>query len=232
MVTYETNCIKGESYPTRFSALKKAHEVKKDIERGLLRQRVDWSTSFLIQYTDYVLKRKGYPELADELTQGWSAMKYQIYRREDSLDGVGDHPSQILSMWLAREYFKIEFYLGRDFCVSSHIFDLQGVNSEFKIVVHPHTFPMDSVHGDRCVEYKRHFAGRPNDEVYPGLVPILTYWSVMGGMTATGIPWVGGLVASVGEDIMERHIAPGLSDRICSQAMEVRNDAILDSPLN
>lgn len=134
--------------------------------------------------------------------------------------GIGDHPG--ISDWITEKYLRIEFLLGKDFCVRTHIASIFSLNHTIPVV-----FGVDCTGIDKA-EYRRHFA---IDDVNPGttlayhgLMMEVSWWSVYigcGTLTAgTGYVLICGAASGVVEKVVEKFVAEGLSDRIYTKRCE------------
>lgn len=146
------------------------------------------------------LRKKGHGDVADSIEREWNSVYGASFFSDTH--NIGDHKP--ISQWLSDKYELIEGFLGVEVCKATHISDIKTLNSGITTTIHPGTFPMDNVSGDRQVEYVRHFAGGPSgDDTYYGVIPVIIYWSVNIGLTAAGVPVVSSLIASVAERLMD-----------------------------
>jgi hypothetical protein len=180
-----------------------------------LRDRVDAAMTSALNVAAEELDSRGYQADANDIRMTW-AIEYHYSMFYESRN-IGDHKP--VSQWVADKYNTIEFLLGRDFCIKSHIADIKTINYAVPVVFRPCSFPMDNVQGERSVEYKRHFCGGASgDDTYNGLVPVVTYWAVYIGCSAatsgTGFVFVCGIAGTLGEKIIQNYVAASMSDRI------------------
>lgn len=196
-----------------------AREVEQEIlsdspEMTYTKKVIDQGMNRAIAIAYAALNERHEVQLADELYFTWK-MTYNRTLFSSSKD-IGDHAG--IFQWINTIYRRIELILGRDFCVNSHIAAMLTFNSA-NVVVHPCSFPMDSVGGERIDEYRRHFAGKSpiSDSNYNGVIPEAVYFAVEIGCLA-GTSGVGSFLcsaaASIGEKLIAMFIAPRLSDRI------------------
>lgn len=164
------------------------------------------------------LNSRGETALASQINSEWvSKFGGSLFSSDRD---IGDHKG--ISQWINDTYRKIEFVLGRDFCVNTHIAALLTFNSA-NVVVKPCSFPMDSVSGTRIDEYRRHFAGKSanSDSRYNGVIPEATFFACeiacLTGTAGAGSVLCG-IAASIGEKIMAMFVAPPLSDKIFKRA--------------
>lgn len=134
---------------------------------------------------------------------------------------IGDHKP--LSQFLNIVESTFELTLGIATCKMLHLTDIKTFNFAIPVVFHPCSFPMDLVSGTRMDEYKRHFAGGSHsDSKYDGLISVVTYWVVefSCSMATLGSGWffICSPLGSAGEWIMERFLAPKLSDFVYTKA--------------
>lgn len=156
------------------------------------------------------LRRKGKTEFASELQSKWENVYHQDMFYSDR--NIGDHAP--VSQWIAEKYELIELYLGKDVCRALHISDIKSLNHGVPVTIHPGTFTMDSVQGEKVDEYVRHFAGGPSgDDYYYGVVPVCAYWAAFIGCQAAGGSMVCGLVGSLTERLIDV-IAPCLGVKV------------------
>lgn len=175
------------------------------------------------------LTKAGRPDEAERLAAEWEGFgqEYLMALADPELTDVGDHSP--FSEWIAVWYAQLEAVLGVQIMEMTHLRDIWVLNYTLPVVFRPHegaAWCLDMDGGDCEAEYRRHFAGtkwqkRPDpdaDEVqHHGFAGVVTYWAVWGGCTAA-TSGVGSLFcgpAGTGaEFVMERYVAPGLSDRI------------------
>lgn len=185
-----------------------ALQYARDMESNLDRETVNFpiiknyadkaiNGAFSRAFTE--LRRKGYGQKADEIEMEWEAYGRTMFVEDRN---IGDHKP--ISVFIAEKYELIEMMLGQAVCKATHISDIKTLNSGIPVVIHPKTFLMDLVQGERVDEYVRHFAGGPaGDDTYYGVIPVCIYWAVNIGLTAAGAPIVSSLVASVAERLMD-----------------------------
>lgn len=178
-----------------------------------------------------MLKAKNHENEAANLLIGWANEKAGLFNFAHGLNlpfaefwglfNIGDHPTMVLSTWVANAYEVVEAFLGKATCIKSHLADIKTLNSATKITFSPRSFPMDAVPGSREIEYIRHFAGgmKNGNEPYDGTLPVLTYWAseialLVGGVTAPLIM----IVPPLAEKFMENTLAPKLGHLIYSKA--------------
>lgn len=203
--------------PTRIAA-----EIEEEFEsdsRELrnLKWRTDISMNAAIQLAATHLKKANRYDVADELLLTWEA----VYEKSmfKHARGIGDHPP--IFQWLSDRYRTIEFILGRDFCINSHIASIHTINHAVPVVFRPCSFPMNDVAGDRKDEYRRHLA-KDDQYGYHGLGMEISYWAFYLGCSTvtagTGFVLVCGIGAGITEKILGTFVLPKMSDRIYTRA--------------
>ena len=197
-----------------------AAKLGRDIDRGDMPKvafLTDKAIKNLLNTAEKELTRKGHDDVASELRMEYGE-RFDGFLTRMVSDGrnIGDHKP--LWDWLGRAYAKIEGALGLTICQLLHLSDLKTINYGIPVVFHPCTFPMDHVQGDRIVEYRRHFSGKADGEIYDGLIPVISYWVAWG--VCEGATWGTGWfiicspIATLVEIAEERWITPKLSDKI------------------
>lgn len=185
-----------------------------------LRACANEAVNRLLWVAETELSKAGREDLALRISNEWA----DLYGNSlfNATHGIGDHKP--LSQWLANTYDSIEFVLGKDFCIRSHLADLKTFNFTPQVVIKPCTFDMGTVTTDRMTEYRYHFCGGPGcsePNGYMGLMPVLVYWSVYGGCmlatSGTGFLVVCGLAGEGIEKMVDHFVAGKLSDRIYSK---------------
>src|ERR1035441_2417796 len=101
-------------------AMRYARQVESRIERGEMNAVVNEAITEIIRRSSVELNRRGNYALAEEIYGEWNYDYKNILLERN----IGDHLTEMLSMWLYTAYRKVEHALGKDFCVSSHISDL------------------------------------------------------------------------------------------------------------
>ena len=201
----------------RSSNRTKAQRIADDIAKGegRLAARTDEAIAQIIKLGARTLRRKGFTadayHLEDEYNGYFRGFLERMVKSQERK--IGDHKP--LSAYLAIAYEILELKLGLTLCSMLHLTDLKTLNYGIPVVFHACTFPMDAVTVPRKDEYRNHFAG---DGRYAGLVPVISYWVVWGFCEAAtwGAGWffICSPLGTVCEIVMEKYIAPGLSDRI------------------
>jgi hypothetical protein len=179
-----------------------------EMEQSVETDRVDFPIvkKYADQAVDGALKRaikelrkKGYSSYAQTIEFEWTAYYGNSLFTDER--NIGDHKP--INQWLAEKYQVIEMFLGVEVCKALHISDIKTLNFGIPVTIHPCSFPMDLVQGERVDEYVRHFAGGPNgDDTYYGVIPVITYWAVVIPLTPT-LPIGAGIVASIAERLMD-----------------------------
>lgn len=186
-----------------------------------LRQRLDDAMNGALDVAYGELYKAGRQDIADGIRMEWEgfygASLWSTQR------GIGAHKP--LSQWIADQYNTIEGVLGKDVCIATHIADIKSINFGVPVTIHPCSFQMDGISGDRITEYRRHFCGHSTqvgDEPYYGVVPVVTYWAIyIGcsvGTSGTGFVVICGGAGMIGERIIANYVAPGLSDKVYTRA--------------
>lgn len=186
--------------------------IKAEIDKeGLyaVARRTDAALDLLIERASQKLDEAGDTEYSYFKHSEWKRQYSGNLTRLMSMRDIGDHSTQMLSVWLEDFYDHVEFVLGVEVCKALHLSDIKTINCTVKIVFYPCSFGMDAVTGERIDEYRRNFA---EGQVYYGLVPVLTFWAVEIGLMAAGAPIP--FIANGAEFLMAKIIAPKLSDAI------------------
>lgn len=168
------------------------------IQFPAIKQYADSAVNGALDIAMTELRRKGFNHLAEEIFSEWN----YTYGRSMFLStyNIGDHKPVL--QFLADIYEKIEAALTRPICIKLHISDIKSLNHGIPVAIHPCTFPMDAVLGDRSIEYARHLNGGPqSDDAYYGVLPVCVYWAVRIGCSAAG---VSAIVCPIAADIGER----------------------------
>lgn len=191
-----------------------SREIEKEImadgrDMRSLKKYIDQGMEQAILRATNALVDRGRFDVANEVWGDWLSLNRTMFPMRDQ----GDHEPIVKK--INELYFKVEFILGREFCVNTHISAILTFNSA-NVVVRPCTFPMDNVQGERVDEYLKHFAGRSIfvDSYYNGLLPEVVYFATLIGCSASGAVPLCGLAASAADKITATLIAPKLGQYI------------------
>ena len=199
--------------PTRMAAELESELESDNKQMAALMRRTDAAMDAALTLAMKELKKRGRADVADDLLMGWEG-QYQrtLFHGER---GIGDHTP--ISQWLSERYRTIEFILGRDFCINSHIASIHTINHALPVVFKPCSFDMNGVQHERVVEYVNHFA-KDQDYGYHGLGMEVSYWAMYIGCSAatagTGFVFVCGLAGGITEKILGNFVLPGLGEKI------------------
>lgn len=186
------------------TSLQYAREIEDGIENDtvempFLKNYVDRAINGALKRAIGELRKKGAQSFADEIEYEWA-----MYYGESlfvSNRPIGDHKP--ISQWLSEKYEQIEAILGIEVCEQLHISDIKSINHGVPVSIHPCSFQMDNVSGDRVDEYVRHIAGGPiGDDKYYGVLPVISWWAAEIGCLASGGAFICGPIAMVTEKVM------------------------------
>lgn len=200
-----------------------ANQIGDDIDQGNLlavAQKADEGLHNAIYLAVKEMQIKGHQAEADQILFEYGDKFDGFLTRMVMMRNIGSHAA--FSAWLETAYDKIEAALGVTICQLLKLDTIKIINCGIPVVFHPCTFPMDSVPGSRMVEYRRHFSGKTDGEIYDGFVPCISYWVAWGACEAAtfGGGWfvICSPLGTLVEIAEERWITPGLSDKIYTRA--------------
>ena len=175
------------------------------------------------------LKDHGHQEDGERLVSEWNG-QYRAFIL-GAITDVGDHKPW--SQWVADWYAAIEAVLGEPLMQTTHLRDIWVLNYTIPVVFNRPASNLWCTNqvfmhpDDTCeAEYRRHFAGTrfqpadpyATDILHDGFAGVVTYWAIWAG--CEGATWGGGWfvicmpLGDLGEDAMEKWIAPKLSNKL------------------
>lgn len=200
--------------------------VARDLEDGKALERAESTFDAMFYKAAVELRKKDRADLAERLLAEWDGTGRALLT-EAGLTDVGDHSP--FSIWVATWYAKLESVLGVRIMELTHLRDIWVINYTLPVVFRPSADSrwclehLDADQDDCQSEYRRHFAGttwqrqpdpHADDIQHHGFAGVVTYWAVWAGCQAAGGSLACGLAGTGAEFLMERYVAPRLSDRI------------------
>jgi hypothetical protein len=196
--------------------------IAAEIEAGNVGGLALETYSNMFAEADRQLRKAGKARLADELANDWRQFGQDLLL---SFADVGDH--EPFNKFIAEWYAKLEAALGVRIMELTHLRDVWVLNYTLKVVFNPEASAAWCLEwdADDCKnEYRRHMAGtrwyrHPDPQadkiLHHGFAGVVTYWAVTIScmVGAPGLP-VCGLAGTGAEFVMERYLAPGLSNRL------------------
>lgn len=205
--------------PTRIAAELESELEADNKEMAALMRRTDQAMNGALELAAKELRNKGRDDIADELIMTWEGAYQRTMFHENR--GIGDHKP--INQWLSERYRTIEFILGREFCINSHIATIHTINHSLPVVFNPCTFEMDGVQNERLIEYVNHFA-KDQDYGYHGLGMEVGYWVTYLGCSSvtagTGFVFVCGVAAGITEKILGTFVLPKMGEKIYKNRCE------------
>jgi hypothetical protein len=202
---------------------KKVQKLVEQIEDGELGDLTDRAISRLIKYAAGQMYRKGFKKQAKQIVKEYNK-SYDGYvarlSKKSIFTNIGDHKP--LFDWLAITYEQIEHALGFAQCEKLHLTDLKTLNYGLPVVFRPCDFDMGEITDPRITEYRRHFSGKCDGELYHGVAPVVTYWTTE--LICGTASWGAGSflaclpIAEGAEYIMQKYFAEKLSDSVFKMA--------------
>lgn len=193
-----TSLFAADVYPLQESA-----KLEQDFLNGKMFSRVEKSLDAIMNVASNELINAGYILEGKSLQSEW----YNQYRNEYekfayNRHDIGDHPDQVLSVWLDQRIDQLTMLLGIQIMKQTHLIDLKVFNDTIKIVFKPCTFGMNQIGGNRIDEYRKNFN---QDSLLFGLFPVTSFWvsyvACGAGTAGTGYVFVCGLVGDVAERV-------------------------------
>jgi hypothetical protein len=190
-----------------------------EFDRISAAKNIDQAIFNLIDLTIEVLNVKGHYKLAGEIET-----EYLVYYQDSVLRQVfgekemGDHAP--LSDWLVGVHKKTHEALGDFLCQYFRFHDIFIINFGVPVVLNPKLYDLK--------DYKDHFAGHLIWGVFwehHGVAGVVTYWLIngvcIGATYGLGVlPFVCSPIASLGENVMDKRIAPPIAERVWQRAQE------------
>jgi len=225
----------GKRYGYTASDMKKAHkEAKKKINQDKMArdiaqtfekdpfksaELVDEAINNMLSMADVMLRAEGHDDIADDIEMEY-LIAYQNYFKRQMLGilEMGDH--EPMSDWLRTVHERIHNAIGDFLCQQTHLHDIWILNHSIPVVFSPESYTLK--------DYKDHFAGHLIWGwwwEHHGFAGVVTYWVINGaciGMTyGLGVvTFVCSPIATLGEEIMDKRIAPDMGERIWQRAHE------------
>ena len=174
-------------------------------------KRADKSLDRMINFSTWLLERKGYKAEADQIRtqyqERYSRGIYNYYMGIVPAD-LGDHAP--LSEWLVTVYNKLESILGPTVMRITHLEDIKVFNYAIPVVFHPKGYNGDSWD---MTEYRNHFVP------FGGAVSYWVTWGICVGATwGTGAVFICAPIGEISKYIVIKKVAPPLSDWVYKKA--------------
>jgi hypothetical protein len=225
----------GERYGFSADEMKTAHkEAQKKVNPDAIAKQIadafendpyasaeilDYAISMALNKSYKILYDEDYKYLADNIEQDYLLFYKNYYKKQFlGLLEMGDH--EPMSDWLRTVHKKIHDAIGEFICEQTHIHDLYILNHSIPVVFSPSSYTLK--------DYLDHFAGHLIWGwwwEHHGFAGVVTYWVIQG--TCIGMTWGLGIldfvcspIASLGEHIMDKRIAPDMGERIWQRAQE------------
>lgn len=166
-----------------------------------------------------VLMAEGHDKLANDIAYEYEQF-YQkaLTRHLLGFDEIGDHPP--MSEWLSDVHDRIHEALGDMICQYFHFHDIFIINYGLPVVFRPEFYDLK--------DYKDHFAGHLIWGwwwEHHGVAGVVAFWLVDGTCIAASyglgvITFVCSPIATLAENVMDKHIAPPIAQRIWERAQK------------
>lgn len=182
-------------------------------------QYYDEAIHNLLSKADVILRAEGHYDLADEIQLEYMLVySGAVTRQMLGMKEIGDHPP--LSEWLDTVHEKIHEAIGDWLCKQFHFHDLYILNRGLPVVFYPKKYQLK--------DYLDHFAGHLIWGWFwehHGVAGVVTYWVIdgvcIGATYGLGIvTFVCGPIASLGEQVMDKRIAPPIGERVWKRAQQ------------
>lgn len=225
----------GERYGYTAKDMKEAHkEAKKNINQDKIArdialtfekdpiktaELVDKAINNALSMADVILRAEGHDEIADDIEVEYLIAYRNYYKREMlGILEMGDH--EPMSDWLRTVHERIHNAVGEFLCKQTHLHDIWILNFSIPVVMSPETYSLK--------DYLDHFAGHLIWGwwwEHHGFAGVVTYWIIngtcIGATYGLGVlPFVCSPIATLGEEIMDKRIAPDMGERIWERAQE------------
>lgn len=167
------------------------------------------SITNIVKLSAFKLRRKGYPETAQMIEAIWRHYDGRLIDLALGSRDIGWF--EPISDALALIYDLTESKLGYDVCHALRIDDLKTINFALRVAFRPCYYGFD--------EYFKHMVVDPK---YRGLLPVLSYWSIVIGCSyatyGIGYPFICSPAAYVIEKVVQNRIAPKVADKLYNLA--------------
>lgn len=200
-------------------------KINKLVEKKLLGNDFDRAELFedalynMINRISAVLANEGHHRLAFDIVSEYKSL-YQsaLTKQLLGLDEIGDHPP--LSEWLDSVHERIHDAVGSFICEYFRFHDIFILNHSIPVVFKPANYDLK--------DYKDHFAGHLIWGWYfehHGFAGVVTYWIIEGACIAGSyglgiITFVCSPIASFGEYIIDKHVAPPIAEAVWQRSQE------------
>jgi len=219
--------LPGDVWDAYEEAKKKTNVDKFNKEIKIKLQGTQFDRAALIEETldnlmgkiTVVLMAEGHDKLAQDIAYEYEQF-YQkaLTRHLLGFDEIGDHPP--MNEWLDNVHERIHEALGDFICQYFRFHDIYILNHGIPVVFRPAAYDLK--------DYKDHFAGHLIWGWYwehHGVAGVVAFWLVDGACIAGSyglgvITFVCTPIATLAQNVMDKHIAPPIAERIWQRAQE------------
>lgn len=169
------------------------------------------SISNIVKLSAFRLRKKGHGETAGMIEAIWRHYDGRIVEIAIGSRDIGWF--EPISDAIALIYELTEQKLGYDVCHSLRIDDLKTINYALRVAVRPCYYGYE--------EFYKHMVKDPK---YRGLIPVLSYWSIVIGCSyftyGIGYPFICAPSAYIIEKVVENRIAPKAVNKLYKAACQ------------